>query len=228
MHVKTFATKRPKEESFAWDTDGLPFVVDNSDIAIICNVRKLFTGKLIATKIMLETTEGTSASTKLVDIIRLVLTYDKNEHNIYNIPGCIYNPDSPLNILGIPALGKKFNDGANINNPLDNDGTTVKAGAMKSHFVWDHGRRKRHFMHRDSHMLELHLYVGHGYFNTFCMHIHNVVGENFHYAFSSAFSVNPHTKQKDNVPTKPTIISYDHGKLDDEEPLHKYCNPATK
>ena len=59
------------------------------------------------------------------------------------------------------------------------------------------------------------------------MHIHNVVGEIFHYAFSSAFSVDPHTKQKDNVPTKPTIISYDHGKLDDEEPLHKYYNPAT-
>ena len=102
---------------------------------------------------MLETAEGTSASTKLVDIIRLVLTDDKNEHHTYNISGCIYDPDSPINILGIPALGNFFNDGANINKPLDDGGTTIKSGATKSHFVRDHGRRKRHFMLGASHML---------------------------------------------------------------------------
>ena len=84
---------------------------------------------------MLETAEGTSASTKLVGVIRLVLTDDKNEHHTYNLQGCNYDPDSPINILGIPALGKFFNDGANINNPLDIDGTTVKSGATLSHFA---------------------------------------------------------------------------------------------
>ena len=53
IHVKVFATKRPNEESFAWDTYGLPFVVDNSATSIICNERKVFTGKLTPTKIML-------------------------------------------------------------------------------------------------------------------------------------------------------------------------------
>ena len=66
MYVEVFATKRPNEESFAWDTDGLPFVVDYSATSIICNVRKVFTGKLIPTKIMLETAEGTRSSKKLV------------------------------------------------------------------------------------------------------------------------------------------------------------------
>ena len=66
MHVSVFTTKRPNEESFDWDTDGLPFVVENSATAIICNVRKVFTGNLIPTKIILETVEGTSSSTKLV------------------------------------------------------------------------------------------------------------------------------------------------------------------
>ena len=78
MHVTFFSTKRPDEESFDWDTDGLPFVVDNSATSIICNIRKVFTGKLIPTKIILETAEGRSASTKLVGIICLVLTDDKN------------------------------------------------------------------------------------------------------------------------------------------------------
>ena len=81
MHVKVFAMKRPNEDYFAWDTYGLPFLVENSATAIICNVRKVFTCKLIPTKIMLETAEGKSASTKLVGIIRLVLTDDKNEHH---------------------------------------------------------------------------------------------------------------------------------------------------
>ena len=63
IHVKVFATKRPNKEYFAWDTDVLPFIVDNSATAIICNVRKVFTGKLIPTKIILETAAGTSAST---------------------------------------------------------------------------------------------------------------------------------------------------------------------
>ena len=108
IHVKVFATKRPNEECFACDTDGLPFAVENSATAIICNLRKVFTGKLIPTKIMLETADGTSASTKLVGIILLVLTDDKKEHHAYNIPGCVYDTDSPINILGIPALGNKF------------------------------------------------------------------------------------------------------------------------
>ena len=41
-HVKVFATANTNEESFSWDTDGMPFVIDNSATAIICNSRKKF------------------------------------------------------------------------------------------------------------------------------------------------------------------------------------------
>ena len=187
--------------------------MDNSATFIICNVWKLFTGKLIPTKIILKTGEGTSSSTKLVGIICLVLTHNKNEHHTYNIPGCIYDPDSPINIWGISALVKLFNDGANINKPRDNDGTTVKSGATNSHFIWDHCRSEPYFMHGANHIPELHLYVGHGYFNAFYNRIHKLVGYKVYYDFSSTFSIDPHTKQKDNVPTKTAIISYDHGEL---------------
>ena len=66
-----------------------------------------------------------SASKKIVGIICLVLTDDKNEHLTYNIPGCIYGPDPPINILEITAMGEFFNDSANVHSPLDDDGTTV-------------------------------------------------------------------------------------------------------
>ena len=69
--------------------------------------------------------------------------------------------------------------------------------------------------------------MGHGYFNAFCTRTHKLVGYKVHYVFSSFFSIDPHTNQKANVPTKPAIISYDHGKLDDKEPLNEWYNPAT-
>ena len=55
MHVKVFSTNGTNKEYFTWDTDGLTFVVDNSATSIICYVPKVFTGKLIATKIIPET-----------------------------------------------------------------------------------------------------------------------------------------------------------------------------
>ena len=41
MHVKIYATSDdPNEQSFSWDTDGMPFVIGNSATAIICYSRK--------------------------------------------------------------------------------------------------------------------------------------------------------------------------------------------
>ena len=93
-------------------------------------------------QITLETAEGKSVSTKLVGVLRLVLTDDSNKHRTYEIPDCVYDPQSPINILSIPCLGKFFKDGADIQNLLDKDGTTVKSGSTKSHFVWDHSKNE--------------------------------------------------------------------------------------
>ena len=118
---------------------------------------------------MLETAEGTSTKTHLAGSLRLVLTDDFNEHHSYVVPNCVFDPDTPMNILGIPALGAFFNDSATADSPHDKDGTTITSGASRSLLVWDHGKHERHFMHSSSRMPELHLYVGHGYFDAFCM-----------------------------------------------------------
>ena len=102
---------------------------------------------------------------------------------------------------------------------FDNDGTTTKSGATRSHLVWDHGRHERHFMHVASHMPEPHLYVGHVHFDAFCTRIRESLGDKVIFAFSSAYSINPKLDKKDEVLTKPTVISYDTGKLDEEPPL---------
>ena len=74
----------------------------------------------------------------------------------------MFDPDTPTNILGVHALGTFFGDNANVGSPYDEDSTTIKLGATRLHFIWDHGKNEQHFMHGSSLMPELHLYVGHG------------------------------------------------------------------
>ena len=94
------------------------------------------------------------------------------------MPGYVFDPATTINILGVPALGMFFGNNANAGSPYNEDGTTIKLGATRSHFIWDHGKHERHFMHGYSLMPELHLYVGHGYLNAFCTRIHKLLIEN--------------------------------------------------
>ena len=137
----------------------------------------------------METSEGVSTETKLVGPIRLVLTYNSNQNHVYIVPGCVYDPDTPLNILRVPALGSLFGDSADASNMLAADGTNIKSGATKSHFVWDHGKHERNFLHGSNKMPELFLYVDNGYFNAFCTRVHKMLSDKVHYAFSSEYPI---------------------------------------
>ena len=48
--------------------------------------------------------------TKLVGSIKLIQTDESNKHHLYIIPRCVFYPETPVNILGVPALGKFFGD----------------------------------------------------------------------------------------------------------------------
>ena len=62
----------------------------------------------------------------------------------------------------------------------------------------------------------------------FCTRIRKTLGDKFNFVFSSAYFINPELDKKDEVPTKPAVISYDTGELDEEtpSPLHEWCQPA--
>ena len=81
--------------------------------------------------VTLETAEGLTTTTKLLVTLRLLLTDDTNEHHVYNIPQCIYNPTIPLNIIVVPALVILFGNNADVHSTLAEDGTTVKYGTTK-------------------------------------------------------------------------------------------------
>ena len=119
----------PNEKKFSWDTDGIPFVVDNSATSIIRNEHILFHGHLNPTRVTLETADGVSTKTQLVGICRLVLTNNTNINHTYDVPGCVFDPSTSINIFGVPALGTFFGDNSNASSPYDEDDTTIKLGA---------------------------------------------------------------------------------------------------
>ena len=118
LHIRMYATDADRnEKAFSWDTDGILFVVDNSETAIISNERRLFHGHLTPTRVTIETANGVSTKTQIVEICRLVLSDNKNKNYTYDVPGCVFDPATPINILSVPALGTFFGNNANGGNP---------------------------------------------------------------------------------------------------------------
>ena len=72
--------------------------------------------------------------------MRFILSDNSNKHHLYIIPRCVFDPKTPVNIMGVTALGKLFGDNADATDPRTEDGTTIKLGYTKSPFIWDHGR----------------------------------------------------------------------------------------
>ena len=79
-------------------------------------------------------------------------------------------------------------------------------------------------MHGSSHMPELYLYIGHGYFTAFCTIIYKFLSEIFHLAFYSVYSMDPNTSDVIN-PDDPHVIPYGKGYLDGKEPHHQWYRP---
>ena len=155
--------------------------------------------------------------------MRRVLTDNANVNHTYEVPGCVFDPDSPINIIGVPYLGKFFGDQSDALHEMG--GTAVCSGSTKSHFIWDHGKHERHFMHGESQLPELYLYVGTGYFEAFTTRIQKYFGDKVHYAFSSAFSLEPEL-QTDDPSNLKDMLDPERG-FKDENPLHQLYRPET-
>ena len=135
MNIIVFTTKTHHSDDniFSWDTDEIPFIVNNPDTGIISNVHKLCFGPIITTRVTPETYKGLNTSTKYAGIMRLVLTDNLNKHHTYDIPECVYDPEAPIKIIRVLYLGKYF--GNQENGLYKDEGITVKPGITKSHFV---------------------------------------------------------------------------------------------
>eukprot|EP00986_Skeletonema_menzelii_P004558 scaffold1561_cov129-Skeletonema_menzelii.AAC.11 len=187
----------PRSSHTHFDTDGISYVIDNSATCVICNDESQFEpGTLRKHTSSVETANG-EANPSMVGTLRLTLTADDGESFQYLIPDAIYDPNSPFNILGIPALGDFF--GRNDTVPSsDDEGTFVTSSANRTILTWDHGKHQRSFAHSDKRLPELLCEAGYGYFHAFTSRLRRAFDDKVHYAFSSA-----HTKLVSPVATTP-------------------------
>jgi hypothetical protein len=173
----------------SFDSNGIPFVIDNSATCIICNDRSQFVGPLRVQHTSVETTHST-ASSVYAGTIAIRLTANAGQTFEYHVPNAIYDPNSPFNILGIPFLGDYFGTKDTIPN-RDDDGMYVKLSASKTTFVWDHGQHSRDFTYDARSLPVLTLDTGVGYFQAFCTRVRRRYQDIVHFAFSSVHSIIP-------------------------------------
>ena len=82
------------DTSQSFDSDGIPFVIDNSATCIVCNDRSKLVGPLRVQHTSVETTHGT-ASSAYAGMIASCLTTDAGQMFKY-VPNMIYDPNLPL------------------------------------------------------------------------------------------------------------------------------------
>ena len=118
----------PGHSTVTFDTDGIPFIIDNSATCIITHERALFVGTLTTVNVKVDTIEATQVRQRYEGTIRLELVDDSNVAHSYDIPGVIYDPSSKFNLLGIPRLADFFKDKDYLpGDDVDSNGTTVKS-----------------------------------------------------------------------------------------------------
>ena len=69
-------------------------------------------------------------STQYEGKIRLSFTTDAGEQLTYDVPGAVYDPDCPFNILGVPCLSEYFARRADDAEKTD-DGTWILSRATR-------------------------------------------------------------------------------------------------
>ena len=127
LYARAFTTSDDHSKDYlSWDTDGIPFLIDNSVNAIISSQRGLFRVVLIPTPVNLETSEGLTTTTKLLGSMKLILTDNANKHQSYTVSRFVFDTKTLVYIFSVPYLGTFFCDIADATDNLAEDRTTIK------------------------------------------------------------------------------------------------------
>ena len=55
-------------------------------------------------------------------MMQIIITNNGNENVSYDVPGCVYDPETPINLIVIPFLRDYF--GSNVKIPNSDNGGT--------------------------------------------------------------------------------------------------------
>ena len=63
---------------------------------------------MLPENVVVETADRISSKTWFIGMMWIILTDNGNENISYNVPGYVYDIETPINIIGIPFLGEYF------------------------------------------------------------------------------------------------------------------------
>ena len=93
IHIRAFTTSTSQTpDPITFDTDGVPFIIDNSATGAICNDRSLFVGQFSTKNVAIKTADGVSTKRRLVGILNLELQDDNGVKISYHVPEVVYDP----------------------------------------------------------------------------------------------------------------------------------------
>ncbi len=84
--LATSTDQHHQPNSFSVDTDGVYFIIDNSEKGGICNIKSMFVGDFKRHRVTLVTASGRTKTIKLVGTICLILKDDNRQTWSYDIP----------------------------------------------------------------------------------------------------------------------------------------------
>ena len=152
-----------------FDTDSIFFVCDNSTTGHICNdLLKFVPGSLQQTTRRLTTANGTGPPVQ-EGTIKVNLADDDGKVHMFLLEGCIYHPDSPVNLLSTRRLAEKF---------LDEDGNPDEDTRIESRYsthtlTWCFGKYKKTFPTPISGLPELLFDEGYDRYKSFLVQVEN-------------------------------------------------------
>ena len=77
----SLTTTSTSNSTYSFDSDGISFIIDNSDTCVICNQRDLFIGRISTEQVAITTCEGDSSKQRYLGTMRLVFTDDSNTNH---------------------------------------------------------------------------------------------------------------------------------------------------
>lgn len=167
----------------AFDTDGIPFVMDNSANCHICTEKEYFTELHVFTDSEKESigsigTVGEDAIPSGFRKMQVSWFNDKGREHTYVIDDAHYVPNSPVNLIGVTKFGKQIE-------PKEEDfpaGANIQTFTNHSILAWDGGQFKQTIIHPPSSVPTMHLNNGHGRYESLCSALNNMKDETMHKA----------------------------------------------
>jgi hypothetical protein len=171
-----------------FDTDGIPFLIDDCANTHVCCKKSLFISELKPSDFHIKTASGPSPEL-LEGTIFISWEDDNGLYHNYELKKVQYSPEGAGNIIAIGKLGEIF--GKSDNPPTcNNNRTWVQSSADYSVFCCFHGKQCNTLQHSAHQLPEIMVNNGNPNFTPYLIKLKKVYNDAITHAFMNLIEIN--------------------------------------